>query len=227
MVSMWHRLWHSSIKNRLTLLFFAITAGAILVFYFYVVPQLESNLTQQKIDALERDSSAYSRSLESAIGREVTARELDRITQAISEETGTRVTLFGIPRDAGPAGTVGEESPPYVISDSRRRETHVEPSYATVRQAFKSNRVKTTTRAQGGAKLAQAARPLSYRGRPSWVVVFSEPLDDVQNNVALIQRQILIAGLLALVLATMTGYFAASALARRVKRLERGAREVA
>ena len=43
----------------------------------------------------------------------------------------------------------------------------------------------------------------------------------------MIQRQILIAGLLALLLATAIGYFAASALARRVKRLERGAREVA
>ena len=61
--TMWHRIWHKSIKNRLTFLFFCITAGAILVFYFYVVPQLESTLTQQKTDALERDASAYSRSL--------------------------------------------------------------------------------------------------------------------------------------------------------------------
>ena len=69
---MWHRIWHSSIKNRLTFLFFSITAGAILVFYFYVVPQLESSLTQQKVDSLKQDSSAYSRSLHNAIGREVT-----------------------------------------------------------------------------------------------------------------------------------------------------------
>ena len=46
------RLWQNSIKNRLTFLFFTITAGAILVIYFYVVPQLESNLTSQKLDAL-------------------------------------------------------------------------------------------------------------------------------------------------------------------------------
>ena len=42
---MWQRIWHSSIKNRLTFLFFTITAGAIMVLYFYVVPQLESKLT--------------------------------------------------------------------------------------------------------------------------------------------------------------------------------------
>jgi signal transduction histidine kinase len=226
---MWHRIWHKSITNRLTFLFFCITAGAILVFYFYVVPQLESTLTQQKTDALERDASTYSRSLQGAIAREVTATELDRITRAIGEETGTRVTLLGIPRDEpGIAGVATEEeSPPYVISDSRRADSGVEPSNSTVMEAARTGRAQTTTRAEGGGKLAQVARPLLYQGRPSWVVVFSEPLDEVDENVGSIQRQILIAGLLALLLATTTGYFAANALARRVKRLERGAREVA
>ena len=43
------RLWLTSIKYRLMVLFFSITAGAILVIYFYVVPQLQSNLTSQKL----------------------------------------------------------------------------------------------------------------------------------------------------------------------------------
>ena len=67
----------------------------------------------------------------------------------------------------------------------------------------------------------------STRGQPSWVVVFSEPLDEVHDTVGLIQRQVLIAGLIALVLAVVTGYYAASVLARRVKRLERAVGEVA
>ena len=42
----------------------------------------------------------------------MTAAELDRITRAIGEETGTRVTLLGIPRDEQPsiAGAATEES---------------------------------------------------------------------------------------------------------------------
>jgi signal transduction histidine kinase len=223
---MWHRLWHSSIKNRLTFLFFCITAGAILVFYFYVVPQLESTLTQQKLDALKRDSSASSATLHRAIEREVTAAELDSLTRELGDRTGTRVTLLNIPVDEVSPQT-GNEPVPYVISDSSRATTNLQPANEVVRRAFDSEKVQTTTKAQGGGKLAQAARPLFYQGRPSWVVVFSTPLDEVEDNVSLIQRQILIAGLLALLLATATGYFAASALARRVKRLERGAREVA
>ncbi len=189
------------------------------------MPQLESTLTQQKLDALKRDSSASTGILNRAIEREVTARELDALTRDLGDRTGTRVTLLNVPVDeVDPQG--GDEPVPYVISDSSRAETNLQPSDDLVRRAFDSGKVRTTTRAQGGGKLAQAARPLFYQGRPSWVVVFSEPLDEVEDNVALIQRQILVAGLLALALATATGYFAASAMARRVKRLERGAREV-
>jgi signal transduction histidine kinase len=59
------------------------------------------------------------------------------------------------------------------------------------------------------------------------VVVYSAPLGDVQDNVALIRRQILVAGVIALIVAVAVGYYAASVLARRVKRLEQAAGEVA
>jgi len=113
------------------------------------------------------------------------------------------------------------------VVGARRTDGGVGPSNSAGIDAARTGRAPTTPRAEGGGKLAQVARPLLYQGRPSWVVVFSEPLDEVDENVGSIQRQILIAGLLALLLATTTGYFAANALARRVKRLERGAREVA
>ncbi len=48
-----------------------------------------------------------------------------------------------------------------------------------------------------------------------------------QDNVALIRRQVLISGAIALVIAVLAGYLVARALAARVKRLERAARKVA
>src|SRR5881227_767096 len=113
----WNRLWRRSIKNRLTFLFFSITAGAVLIIYFYVVPQLESNLISQKVDALRRDSLSYSRPIQNVIGREVTATQLDAITRQLSEETGTRVTLLGIPVTQNSAGGTTPDSRPYTISD--------------------------------------------------------------------------------------------------------------
>jgi signal transduction histidine kinase len=223
--AMWQRVWHTSIKNRLTFLFFTITAGAIMVLYFYVVPQLESKLTSQRVDALQRDSASYSRPFERAIAREVTAAQLDSLTSNLSEQTGARVTLLDVPVDEldpnNPAA-----SPPYVVSDSSHG-AKLQPSSDLVLAAFRSGEPETSTRGEDGGRLAQSARPIFYRGQPSWVVVFSEPLDEVEDTVGVIQRQVLTAGLIALVLAVVTGYYAASVLARRVKRLERAVGEVA
>ncbi len=57
--------------------------------------------------------------------------------------------------------------------------------------------------------------------------MFSSPLSDVQGNVALIRRQILIAGALGMVLALAGGFFVSRGIARRVKVLEQGAERVA
>ena len=220
------RLRLTSITYRLALLFFAITAGAILVIYFYVVPQLESNLTSEKVDALKRDSTNYSPPLQRAIGRDVAARDLDRLTRAIAEQTDSGVTLFGIPRNELVAG-VSEPAPPYLISDSREAANRVEPANELVLKSARERRVVTSNSSERGKRLAQVAKPLYYRGQADWVVVFSEPLGDVADNVNLIERQILIAGAIALAAALISGYFASTALTRRVKRLERAAIAVA
>ena len=185
---MWHRIWHSSIKNRLTFLFFCITAGAILVFYFYVVPQLESTLTQQKTDALERDASAYSRSLQGAIAREVTAAELDRITRAISEETGTRVTLLGHPARRAPAAASApcrrRSSPPYVISDSRRGR-HGRGAVERDRPRGRAHGERADHHPRRGRRRSSRrwrGRCSTRAGRPGWSSS-REPLDDVEENV--------------------------------------------
>jgi two-component system OmpR family sensor kinase len=223
------RMRLTSIKYRLTLLFFLITAGAILVIYFYVVPQLESNLRSEKIEGLKRDSSSYSQSLQRAIGRDVRARQLDRLTRGIAELTDSGVTLFGIPRNelGNTATGDGKDAPPYVISDSREATNPLQPSSELVLSAAQQGQLRTGAVSEGGKALAQVAKPLYYRGEADWVVVFSSPLNDVADNVNLIERQILIAGALAMIVALISGYYASNALTKRVKRLEHAAGEVA
>ena len=60
-----------------------------------------------------------------------------------------------------------------------------------------------------------------------WISVVSAPLDDVDDNVSLITRQILIAGLIALAAALVAGFLAARAHAGRLRRLETAAEKVA
>ena len=57
--------------------------------------------------------------------------------------------------------------------------------------------------------------------------MLSTPLDDVEDNVALIRRQTLIAGAIALLAALIAAYLAAGYHARRLRRLERAAERVA
>jgi signal transduction histidine kinase len=57
--------------------------------------------------------------------------------------------------------------------------------------------------------------------------MYSAPVSDLVHSVAIVRHQILIAGAIALVLALAGGWLAARALARRVRRLELAAEQVA
>jgi len=84
----------------------------------------------------------------------------------------------------------------------------------------------TTINANVGRQ-ALAAEPLVSAGKKVvGVAVFADALADVEANVSLIRRQILVSGAAALVIAILAGYLVARALSLRVKRLERAARKV-
>ena len=81
--------------------------------------------------------------------------------------------------------------------------------------------------AGANGRVGEAAKPLLFRNRVERVLILSTPLSDVQSNVALVRRKILVAGALALVLALFAGYLVARAISMRVKRLEQAAGRVA
>jgi signal transduction histidine kinase len=79
----------------------------------------------------------------------------------------------------------------------------------------------------GGERRGETALPLYDRGERGWIAVFSTDLADVDDNVSLIRRQILIAGLIALLAALGAGWLVAGAHSRRLRRLEDAAEKVA
>src|SRR5262249_49951846 len=80
-----------------------------------------------------------------------------------------------------------------------------------------------TTR-RGDNEYAEVAEPVAMKAGPSWgVLLLSAPLHDAIANVDTVQRRLLEAGLLALALALVVGYGAASLFARRIRRLEAAA----
>ncbi|HEX6116037.1 MAG TPA: hypothetical protein VFY99_02985, partial [Solirubrobacterales bacterium] len=114
-------LW--SVRNRLVLLFFAITAAAVGFVYLYVVPQLNSSLTAEKLSRLEAVAEARSERLGNAMERGIGQAELRRLVRRLAQKSNARVTVLGVR-----AGEGGPE-PEFVIADSELERTADLPSY--------------------------------------------------------------------------------------------------
>ena len=210
------------VRNRLAALFFVITAAAIGFVYLYVVPQLRSSLTSEKLDRLEQAGAAESGRLTRCLaGRCVQVRAAPSGARRRPPERRARDPALGA-LGAGRAAAqvrgrrrgVRAHRGAARLSGSRRARP---PAAAWTRDVEEV----------AGTRTAESAVPLLVGGRARWVAVLSTPLDDVDDSVALIRRQILIAGLIALAAALAVGWIAARAHAKRLRRLEAAAEKVA
>jgi two-component system OmpR family sensor kinase len=209
-----------SIANRLAMLFGVITLGVIAVVYVYVVPQLESSLRQQRLHSLAATAKSSYRQVRSDVVNAVDVRVLNRDVRGTADATSTRVTLVIINRT--PAGLQAVPT-----SDSTNETEIRDLQFAVALDAAAAGKVATGSEAGANGRLAEAAVPIRFKHSVGAAVVFSVPLSDVEDNVALIRRRIIAAGALALLGALLAGYWVARALSRRVKRLEVAAGRVA
>jgi signal transduction histidine kinase len=210
------------LRNKLALVFFAITAAAFAVIYFVFVPQLESNLEKRKLEDLEVVARNSESDLEGLMGGDVTAREVDRRVRTTADAGGARVTLLGVQQSNAPSGDLRF----FVITDSRE-EREVPENLGLVSRAAISRKLVRGDGSLGGERLGEIAQPLSYQGRIDWVALYSRSFDDVAETVSFIRGRLLAATAAALLVALIGGYLVAGALARRVRRLEKAAEEVA
>jgi two-component system, OmpR family, sensor kinase len=208
-----------SVRNRLAALFFVITAAAVGFIYLYVVPQLSSNLTAQKLQRLEQVAAEQGARLDRAMQHGASQAQVRRLAKATAQRADARATVLGVP-----PGSSGED---FVIADSELERTAILPSYPAATAAVTSGRSSSAIEEIAGERTGEIAVPLMDRGRTNWVVVLSTPLADVDDTVALIRRQILIAGGIALLAALAAGWLAARAHAKRLGRLEAAAEKVA
>lgn len=209
-----------TLRNRLVLLIFAITAAAIGFVYLYVVPQLESSLTAEKLRRLERLGDEQAPRLQAALARSAPGAELRRLVGSISQDTESRVTLLSAPK--------GRREPQLVIADSESERGAIEGAYLAAEAAAGSGGARSSVESIAGERVGTSAVPVtSGQGGAEWALVLSTPLDEVEDNVALIRRQILIAGGIALAAASLAGYWAAGVVSRRLQRLRRAAEQVA
>jgi signal transduction histidine kinase len=209
-----------SLRNRLALLFFAVTALALAVVVFFFLPQLESQIVDQKLGELRKAAIGAAPRLQRVIGSEVTAKGVTGLVRSISDRTNSRVTLLGVQQST--SGTVPRF---YVISDSNQS-IAVQPDWGLATEAVQRTSRRSPPSAVRGAT-GEVAMPLFYAGRPDWVAVFSRDFGDARQAVQLVRDRLLAASAVALVVALLGGWLVARTISRRVRALEAAARNLA
>ena len=212
----------TSLKWKLSLLLFGVVALAFATIYFVLLPQLETNLRDQKLRDLSRTAQASSSALEDVMGRDIPARDLDRLVRTVADGAGAQVTLLGVQRSVEPTSANPNF---FVISDSRAG-GEVQRNANLARRAIRGGKIQTAVDDFNRQDVGLAAQPLYFRGRADWVALYSLNLEDVAETVSLVRSRVLVGGAGALLIALLGGYLVALALARRVARLERAAEAV-
>jgi signal transduction histidine kinase len=211
-----------SLRNRLAFLFFAITLAAIGLLYVYIAPQLESRLRDEKLSQLTDAARRTVGAIEATVGTATPDDVVRGIVRRASDRANARVMLVRIGRSGRDPRP---ELPPFVDSNETSG-PGLEVSGLADRAA-RSGRVERTIGATRDGPVGEVAVPLRLGHEIVDVAVYSTPMSDVDGNVDVVRRQILIAGAIALALAVLAGWLVARALSQRVKRLEQAAEQVA
>ncbi len=204
----------NSVRAQLVLLFFTITVAAVAFVYLYVVPQLSSSLTAERLQRLEQAGAQERSGFERAAAGPQDPAKLARLARRGSDLADARLTLL----------SVQNGRPDFVLADSQSDAEAVLADYPTVDSSISDNVINSGVTGGGDA---QTSVPIAHAGKPVWVAVYSTPLAEVEDNVSLIRRQIIIAGGIALAAALLAAWIAAGAHARRLRRLEIAAHQVA
>ena len=203
------------IRVKLALALLGIVGGALLAAYAIVVPSLERNLVNAKLDQLQRDAEALA--VNYAGLDAVSQRRLEEFVGASAFVSNARVVVFAVkdpPRndvllslaDSSAVGGVEIERDPVALAAAK--------VVGTVR-------ARTT---REGREYAEVATTLLSTGN---VLLLSSSLEDQLATVALVKRRLLYATIAALLIAAVLGFAVAAAHARRLGRIQKAVDRIA
>ncbi|HEY6584758.1 MAG TPA: HAMP domain-containing sensor histidine kinase [Gaiellaceae bacterium] len=196
---------------KLTLALVGLVLGALVIVYIAIVPSLKGRLVEGRLDQLERTATFVVRDIE---GSE-TEFELQTILQTESQQRGVRVIIWRY---------LQENSPVYIQTEADSR--GLGPSLdrdPVAQRAAEHARVERGVVTRNGTRFAEVAVP--FGGIRVALVI--TPIEDTFETVALVERRLILAGLVALIAAAAVGFGLARVFARRIRRLERAVDRIA
>ena len=203
-----------SVGSRLAAALALLVALALGVAWIVVVPTLEHNLTQAKLDQQSRRAVAVAKKFP-LVSFEADPKAVRDWAAENAALVNARIVVYAVEG-------AGAEQQLRVRADSGE-----DIDLASDPLAARSARFGRATRGvvgQEGGRYAEVAVPIRETNA---VVLFSSSLEDTVASVRQVKRRLLVAGALALGIAVLLGYGAASIFARRIRRLERAADRIA
>ena len=197
------------IRARLALALLVVVAGALGIVYLILVPSLESELVQAKLDQLEEDAQLVVRTYETEVRG---AQELAEVAASVVQ---ARVVIFSVLEDQ--LLIFGDSNTAASSLDTVQRDP-------IALRARETGEVERGTVERQGRKFAEVAVPLE---EAEVVILLGDSLADPLSSLSLMKRRLLVAGAIGLLFAVLAGYLAASMHGRRIRRLERAAERIA
>ena len=202
------------IRVKLSLALLGIVGGALLAAYAIVVPSLERNLVEAKLDQQQSDAETLAVNY-AGLEAEPTFR-LDNFVNAADFVSNSRVVVFTV---------VGRPNSRVLLSlaDSSEVGGAAIERDSTALAAAEGTRTVRARVSHDGREYAEVAVPL-YAGN---VMLLSTSLSEQFATVALVKRRLLYATVAALLIAALLGSAVAAVHARRLGRLQRAADRIA
>jgi two-component system, OmpR family, sensor kinase len=199
-----------TVGAKLTLALAGLVAGALAVVYLAVVPTLKDRLIDSRLDQLEQVAPPVITNIETGASGAI---GLNLILSGEGQQRGVRLTVLDYL----------DQTPVYlrVVGDSLQLgQTLVNDPIA--QRAAEHRRTERGVVKRNGTSFGEVAYPWGNR-----ILLVSAPVEDTLDTVGLVERRLLLAGLIALVAAALVGFALARIFARRIRRLERAADRIA
>lgn len=230
-----NRRFRWGIREKLTLLFFAVTLIAVTVNFLIVVPRLELRLRNDRLDAMEDTAARLNQRVQEIFhtydpqlvpGLGAGSYWQTAIGQSAAS-TGERVAVLRHDPQPNPL-----DPDRFLVVWDPTGETPAD-GVTPIRDPIAARAVSTGKKTTGfndfGTGLhAEAAVPLiAPDGSKAGAVVYTTSLVGVTETVQQVARRQLASAVIALSIALIAGLLASSYMARRLRRLEVAARKVA
>jgi signal transduction histidine kinase len=206
-----------SVGAKLSLALVAVVAGALALVYVIVVPSLEQRLIDSKLAQLR----AFMPQIVQTVPQSPQFDDWQAFLETTSETADARIVVYPFARPAEGTGHAVLGRP---VEDSHTLNSQDVEDDPIAQQAADRFDLASGIVTRNGTKFAEVAVPVSPLGH---VALLSGSLHDALGNVHTVQRRLVEAGLLALLLALIVGYGLASVFARRIRRLETAAERIA